>query len=142
MKIRNPEFKTCVEQMFKEAAFISQLGIKLKSVEPGMCEAMLDIVPEHRQHLGRIHGGVLATLAGHTAGGAATTILPAGMVVVGVEFNVNLLRAIDGNQLLCRAHVLKPGTKLIVAESEVYDGAYKAAKLVTKATFTFIAVKE
>jgi len=89
MKIRNPEFKARVQRMFTDAPFIADMGIRLVSVEAGKCETMLDLGPQHRQHLGKIHGGVLATLAAHTAGGAATTILPESMAVTGIEFNVN-----------------------------------------------------
>ncbi len=141
MKIKNPDYKSCVEAMFTDAPFISDLGIRLTSVEAGTCETMLNIQPKHRQHLGHVHGGVLATMAGHTAGAAATTIIPPNMAIVGLEFHVNLLRLVKKRQIICRAQILKPGTKVIVAEAKVYDGGYKAEKLATQTTFTFAVAK-
>jgi uncharacterized protein (TIGR00369 family) len=141
MKTRNPDYKSCVEAMFTNAPFIADMGIRLTSVTPGICETMLDIEPGHRQHIGHVHGGVLATMAGHTAGAAATTIIPASRVIVGLEFHVNLLRLVKTNQVFCRAKILKPGTKIIVAESKVYDGTCQATKLATQTTFTFAVEK-
>lgn len=141
MKIKNPDFRTCIEKMFTDAPFITDMDIQLTKVEAGMCETVLDIQAKHRQHLGHVHGGVLATMAGHTAGAAATTIIPAGMAIVGVEFHVDLLRLVRQAQVFCRARIIKPGTKLIVAESKVYDGTYHDTKLATHTTFTFAVVK-
>ncbi len=56
----------------------------------------------------RVHAGVQATIADHTAGGAATTLIDKGQFVLTVEFKINLLRVTRGDSLLCRAQVLKP----------------------------------
>jgi uncharacterized protein (TIGR00369 family) len=141
MKTRNPDYKSCVEAMFTNAPFIADMGIRLTSVAPGICETMLDILPKHRQHIGNVHGGVLATMAGHTAGAAATTIIPANRAIVGLEFHVNLLRLVKTDRVVCRAEILKPGTRIIVAESNVYDGTSLRKKLATQTTFTFAVEK-
>ncbi len=58
-------------------------------------------------------------MADHTAGGAAATIIESDHIVLTVEFKINLLRAAKGERLTCRSKVLKPGSRLIVVESEV-----------------------
>lgn len=140
MKTRNPDFKAAVEHIFTAANFINLLGIKLKEAKAGCCEAELELGPAHQQHLGRIHGGVLVTLAGHTATGAATSLIEAGKAVVALEFKINILRSITAERLLCRAQVLMSGSKALVAEAEVFDGPDATAKLGAKAMFTFMVV--
>ncbi len=58
-------------------------------------------------------------MADHTAGGAAATIIEPDHIVLTVEFKIDLLRAAKGERLTCRSKVLKPGSRLIVVESEV-----------------------
>ncbi|CAQ71130.1 hypothetical protein RALTA_A3213 [Cupriavidus taiwanensis LMG 19424] len=61
-----------------------------------------------------------ATMADHTAGAAASTILEAGQHVVTAEFKINLLRAVRSERLRCRADVLKSGRSIIVVEADVF----------------------
>jgi uncharacterized protein (TIGR00369 family) len=140
MKIKNPDYRAAVEHIFTEANFINLLGIKFLGVTPGCCEAVLELTSDHRQHLGRIHGGAIVTLAGHAATGAATSLIQADKVVVAIEYKINLFRSVSGEKLFCTAKVIMPGNTLIVAEAEVFDGAHASGKLVAKATFTFMAV--
>lgn len=142
MKAKNPDFKAAVEHIFNAASFISLLGIKLEEVKEGFCAAGVELTDSHRQHLGRIHGGVVSTLAGHAATGAATSLIQADKVVVAMEFKINLLRSILNDRLFCRAQVLMPGSKSVVAEAEVFDGADATGKMVAKGMYTFMVLED
>lgn len=130
---RGPDVR---REIFGAAPFISSVGIRLESVGPGECHTSLRLRPEHLQQTGVVHAGVLATMADHTAGGAAASVLEAGSYPLSVEFKINLLRAATGDRLACHARVLKAGRTLIVAESEVMAGAGTDEVLVAKATVT------
>lgn len=130
-----------IERIFNAAPFIAHLGIRLVRVSAGYCETELVLAPQHLQQDGFVHAGVQATLADHTAGGAAGTLVSAGQIVLTAEFKINLLRAAKGERLICRATVLKPGTQLVVVESEVECVAEGAAKLVSKTTATVAIVQ-
>ena len=140
MQTKNPDYRAAVEHLFAAASFITLLGIKLQDVAPGTCQATMALSSNHRQHLGRIHGGAIVTLAGHAATGAVTSLLPADKVVVAIEYKINLFRSVAGEQLYAAAKVIMPGKTLLVAESEVFDGADATGKLIAKATFTFMSV--
>lgn len=88
-----------------------------------------------------MHAGVIATLADHTAGGAAASVLDAGTYPLTAEFKINLLRAASSDRLTCRARVLKAGRTLIVAESEVFAGDGDDEVLVAKAMVTLAVVR-
>lgn len=59
-------------------------------------------------------------------------------MVLTVEFKINLLRAAKGEIVLCRARVLKPGSRLSVVESEVYCDQSESVTLVSKALITMV----
>lgn len=128
-------------KIFQAAPFINRLGIELDSVSAGECRATLALRPAHFQQNGVVHSGVIATLADHTAGGAAGSGLDSNTHPLTVEFKVNLLRPASGDHLACHARVLKAGRTLIVAESEVFADHHGNQVLVAKAMVTLMVVK-
>jgi uncharacterized protein (TIGR00369 family) len=132
----NPNYRKAVEHGFRDAAFISSVGIELADVGPGWCESVLRIEPRHLQHTGVIHAGVQTTMADHTAGAAAISLTREDELILTVEFKVHLLRPGQGDILWCRADVLKPGKTFHVVESEVYARTGDRNTLVSKLTGT------
>jgi uncharacterized protein (TIGR00369 family) len=130
-----------IQRIFRAARFISDLGIKLESVGDGECATTLDVENRHLQQDGYVHSGVQATIADHTAGVAAATVLRDRRAVLSVEFKLNLLRAAKGEQLICRAEVLKPGRQFSVVESEVFCVSDGEERLVSKMTATMAYVE-
>ncbi|MCP3962770.1 MAG: PaaI family thioesterase [bacterium] len=130
-----------LERIFSAAPFVANLGIQLTSLGPGECETRLEIGPSHLQQDGFVHAGVQATMADHTAGGAAATLIGPGEVVLTAELKINLLRAARGRTLRCLSKVLKPGSRLTVVESEVFCESEEDRKLVSKTTVTIAVVK-
>jgi uncharacterized protein (TIGR00369 family) len=129
-----------IRRIFNRAPFIADLGIQLDSLEEGACTTVLEIRHRHLQQDGFVHAGVLATMADHTAGAAATTLLREGQAVLTAEFKINLLRAARGERIICRSKVLKPGSTLTVVESEVFSVAAGQERLVSKATATMAVI--
>lgn len=120
-----------IQRLFTTAHFIQHIGLKLVEVGQGWCETEIEVGEHHQQQDGFIHAGVQATMADHTAGSAASTLLQPGQYVLTVEFKINLLRPAKGDKLCCKAQVLRAGKTLSVVESEVFTD-----KLVSKASVT------
>jgi uncharacterized protein (TIGR00369 family) len=135
------DFHKAIEQGFRNAPFVAHLGITLEGLGPGWCEAALELKPWHLQQTGVAHAGVIATLADHTAGAAATTQLAPGEYVVSAEFKINLLRGARGERLHCRAEVLKPGQTLSVVEAEVFAERGAKREMVAKLNATMAVVR-
>ena len=129
-----------LEQIFNSAPFVANLGIRLVSLGSGTCETKLDVEPRHLQQDGFVHAGVQATMADHTAGGAAATMIEPDHIILTAEFKINLLRAAKGDQLTCRSKVLKPGSRLIIVESEVQCENEGTSKLVSKTTVSIAVI--
>jgi uncharacterized protein (TIGR00369 family) len=136
MGTKNPNYKAQVAAVFQRAAFVVDIGMRLVDLGDGWVETDLLIQPKHFQHDGVVHGGVLATMADYTAGGAAATLVAETEYVLTLEFKINYLRAAQGEKLTCRAEVLKPGSRFSVVESNVYAASNGASVLSAKAIVT------
>jgi len=137
----DPARESRVREIFNRAHFIRDLGIELVRVDEGLCETTLIPSERHRQQHGLIHAGVLATMADHTAGGAAGSVLRGKGDVLSIEFKINFLRPAIAERLRCVARVLRGGRSIVVAESEIFAEKDGQEKLVSKATVT-LAVRE
>ena len=123
-----------------ERGFIKFCGFKAHKVGKGFFTSKLEIGPAHRQQDGFIHAGVMATMADHTAGYAAFTLISEEYRVLTIEFKINFLKPASGEMLVCKARILKEGKLVMVAESEVFDSRQRQKRLVAKAVATLMAV--
>ncbi|MBM3300682.1 MAG: PaaI family thioesterase [Deltaproteobacteria bacterium] len=123
-----------------ERGFIKFCKLEAVSCEWGRFHSQVRIDETHRQQDGFIHAGVMATMADHTAGYSAFTIVPEDRQILTVEFKINFLRPAFGERLVCRARVIREGRKIIVAESEVFDLRGERETPAAKAMVTLMAV--
>jgi uncharacterized protein (TIGR00369 family) len=140
MIARNPDYRQMTEQVFHAVPFVQSLGIELLDVGPGWCQTRMAITERHRQQNGYVHAGAQATLADHTAGAAAGTLVAAGETVLSVEFKINLLRPAECEELFCEGKVIKPGKRFSIVESWVWADALEG-RLVSKAQLTMAVVE-
>jgi uncharacterized protein (TIGR00369 family) len=142
VKARNPHFADEVRRLYDSAPFIGAIGLCLVDLAPGSCETLIRLERRHLQQDGFVHAGVQATMADHSAGTAAASLIGAGELVLTAEFKINFLEAAQGEELRCRARVLKPGSRLIVAESEVFCLGGGARRFTAKAMVTLAVVSK
>jgi uncharacterized protein (TIGR00369 family) len=116
--------------------------LRLVDASPGRCDSELQVLPKHLQQDGYVHSGVQATIGDHTAGAVAGTVIATGLLLLTVEFKINLLRPGRGERLVREARVLKPRRTLVVVEAEVYGIEEKGNTLVSKATVTMAALEQ
>ncbi len=120
--------------------FPAYCGFTVDHVDDGVFESRLIIRPEHKQQDGFVHAGVIATMADHTAGYSAYTIVPENVRILTIEFKINYFKPASGNELICKSKVLSAGKKIIVSESEIFTRSDKKDVLVSKATISLFAV--
>jgi uncharacterized protein (TIGR00369 family) len=120
--------------------FIRYCRMQARVIKEGFFEAAVTVGEEHRQQDGFVHAGVMATMADHTAGYAAFTTVPETVQILTVEFKINFLRPAWGGILLCRSEVVRRGSQILVAESEVIDRRDETEVLTAKALVTLAAV--
>lgn len=97
-------------------------------VEAGRTEIHLPHWQGVEQQHGFVHGGVVGMIADSAAGYAAMTVVPDGASVLTVEYKINLVAPADGEMLIARGEVLRPGRTLVLTKAEVFavtDGQEK-----------------
>jgi len=120
--------------------FPAFLGFKVKRIESGIFESQVFVRSELKQQDGFVHAGVIATLADHTAGYSAYTVVPENVRILTIEFKINYFKPSIGTIIICRSKVLNNGKKIIVAESEIFDVKDGNEQLVSKAIVTLAAI--
>ena len=120
--------------------FIKTCGLNLDELEQGRAQSSVEITDDHSQQDNFVHAGVMATMADHTAGYAAFSVVSEESRILTLEFKINFLRPAIGSRLICRAQVVKEGKNILVADSEVYSESDGIEKLAAKALVTLMAV--
>jgi uncharacterized protein (TIGR00369 family) len=92
---------------------------------------------------GRIHGGVLTSLADSCAGVAVRSLRPEGVASATTDLNIAFIRPPMGDRLEVEAGVLHAGKRLYRVEMSVFSmtaGESESRKLVAKCNATFMLV--
>jgi uncharacterized protein (TIGR00369 family) len=122
--------------------FIADVGYKAVNYQRGYLESRLKILSRHRQQDHYIHAGVIATMADHTAGYAAFSLVPEDHRILTIEFKINFLQPAYGNALVCKSRILREGGQILVGESEVFDRRGDEEELVAKAIVTLRSIHQ
>ncbi len=125
---------------FASAPFMADLGIEPTGGGDGRIDSALLLQPRHYQHNGKVHAGVMVTMADHSMGAAAQTLAPEGFVIITAELSTRLLRAARGERLLCEARVVKPGRQISFTEADVFVEADGRRVHVVRASATMALV--
>ena len=118
--ISDPHFAERVRASFDRQNAMSLIHATLPVVEHGLTEIHLPHWSGVEQQHGFVHGGVVGMIADSAAGYAAMTVVPASASVLTVEYKMNLVAPADGEQLIARGKVVRPGRTLIVTQAEVF----------------------
>ena len=120
--------------------FIKHCRFEADDIRRGYFQSRVRIEDYHRQQDGFIHAGVMATMADHTAGYAAFTMVTEEFQILTIEFKINFLKPACGDALICRSKVIRGGSSVIVSESEVFDIREREEILAAKAMVTLMPV--
>ncbi|WP_099468115.1 PaaI family thioesterase [Konateibacter massiliensis] len=112
-------------------------GIHFLKVEEMYAESELYIKPEHLNMFQIVGGGCLYNLADITAGVAYNSQKEKGVTATGT---MDFLRAAkDTEKIICKATLVKKGSKLCFATTEVEDDK---GRLVARGSFVFCNVEQ
>jgi uncharacterized protein (TIGR00369 family) len=137
-KPADPDYEVRVRRSFGRQAFMRTLGVELVYLAPGEVDLAMRHRPQLTQQHGYFHAGATTTIADSAAGYAALSLYPRGTGVLTVEFKINLLRPAEGERLIARGRVIKPGRTITVCRSEVYGERDGRETQVATALFSMI----
>ncbi len=117
---RNPEFEAITRDGFARHGLMAHLGVEMVTVEPGFIELQVDHRSELTQQHGYFHGGVMGAMADTACGYAAFSLTDPGATVLTVEYKMNMTAPGEGERLIARGWVKRPGRTLIVTHGDVF----------------------
>ncbi len=118
-KTFNPEYEPMLRESFGKQGIMTHIGAQMGDVSPGRCEIRLPYSDDVSQQHGFFHGGVVGTIADSAGGYAAFSLMAAGDGILTVEYKLNLMAPADGELLIARGEVVRPGRSLSVTRAEV-----------------------
>lgn len=119
-RISDPHFAERVRDSFARQNAMALIQASMPVIEHGRTEIHLPHWPGVEQQHGFVHGGVVGMIADSAAGYAAMTMVPASASVLTVEYKMNLVAPADGERLVARGKVVRPGRTLIITQAEVF----------------------
>ena len=118
--IANPDFAETVSTSFNKQSAMRLIRAAMPLIEHGRTEIHIPHWDGIEQQHGFVHGGVVGMIADSAAGYAAMTMVPASASVLTVEYKMNLVTPADGEKLIARGEVVRPGRTLIITKAEVF----------------------
>ncbi|HTZ72158.1 MAG TPA: PaaI family thioesterase [Acetobacteraceae bacterium] len=109
-----------IREHVAKQGFMAFMGASIDALAPGSCTISLAVRPNLLQQLGYVHGGVVAFLVDNSATIAAATMLRHGQAVLTAEFKLNYLAPAQGERVVARARVIKPGRSMSVSATDIY----------------------
>ena len=109
-----------IRQSFDAQSMMATLGAELTHVEPGHAHISAPILEGSKQQHGFAHAALTFAIGDSAAGYAALTVMADGFEILTTEMKINLLAPAQGDMLIARGKVIKPGRKLVIVQSDVY----------------------
>jgi uncharacterized protein (TIGR00369 family) len=100
--------------------FMRLVGAQIDDLSPGSSTISVVRRDDLLQQHGLFHGGVTAFLVDNGTTIAAATVLKPGQGVLTAEYKLNLVSPADGDRLICRSRVVKPGSRMIIVAADVF----------------------
>jgi len=136
---QDPEFEARVRGSFASQTLMRTVGARLLRVSPGEVEIGFRFRDDLTQHHGFLAGAVVTAIVDVACGYAAMTLMPPGASVLTIEYKVNFLSPAQGERVIARGRVVRPGRAVTVCAGDVvalHTGREKtiATMLATMAT--------
>ncbi|HEV2388128.1 MAG TPA: PaaI family thioesterase [Candidatus Acidoferrales bacterium] len=116
-----------LQHRFHRSATRRMFGFRLLRVERGRVWLEMEVARRFLQVHGRVHGGILATLADTATALAAYTVVPPRARLATLEMKINFLEGVERGAVTARARVLRAGRTVVVCECDLRDGADRLA---------------
>ena len=119
-QVADPEYAERIRHSFGRQGLMTHLGAVMTKVEPGIVEIEMPFTDVLTQQHGFYHAGGIAAVVDTAGGFAGASLFAAEDGVLTVEFKLNLLSPADGDLLIARGEVIKPGRTLTITKGEVF----------------------
>ncbi len=134
------EIQSKIERSFAAQSMMTTFGASLVSTNHGQVVIAAPILNTCQQQHGFGHAALTFGLGDSAAGYAALSVMPKGCEVLTSEMKINLLAPAKGNHLEAIGKVVKPGRRLVIVQSEVFDVDGEARTKIALMTGTMVPI--
>lgn len=136
----DPGFEQRVRASFARQAAMETIGARLVRADAGEVEIELPWAAHVTQQHGFVHGGVIGAVLDSSCGYAASSLMPADVGVLSVEYKVSFVAPAKGQRFRVVGTVVKPGRTLSFVEGRAYAVDEGREKLVATMSATMMAI--
>lgn len=136
----DPEFEFAVRASFERLTLMRTIGASLEGVSAGEVEIVLPFREDLTQHHGFMAAAVLTAVVDVACGYAAMTLMPPGSSVLTVEYKANFLAPAQGERMVARGRVVRPGRTITVCAGDVVAVDRGTEKLVATLLATMMRI--
>lgn len=141
-EVQDSAFEARVRGSYARQRVMQAIGASLTRVTPGEVEIVLPFRQDLTQQHGFLHAGIVSTIADSACGYAAYSLMPADAAVLTVEYKVNFLSPAQGDRMIARARVTKPGRTVTVCTCDVFAMKNGQERIVATMLATIMTVRE
>lgn len=131
---------TRIRDSFDRQGMLVTLGATLVRIAPGAVDIAVPIGPAVSQQQGFAHGGLAFAIGDSAAGYSALSLLDADSEVVTSEMAIHYLAPGQGQRLIARGSVIKPGKRMLVTQADVFADDHGQERHIARLTGTMVRV--
>ena len=108
-----------------EGTYLAFLGFKLTEWKDGFARLEMPVRPEHRNTIGFLHGGVIASLLDIAGAVSGSFGVSEEYVSVTINLNCNYLSPLRADTVVAEGELIRANKSLFFAEARLYDPEHK-----------------
>lgn len=108
-----------------EGTYLAFLGFKLTEWKDGFARLEMPVRPEHRNTVGFLHGGVIASLLDIAGAVSGSFGVSEEYVSVTINLNCNYLSPLRADTVVAEGELIRANKSLFFAEARLYDPEHK-----------------
>jgi len=136
----DPGFEQRVRASFARQTAMATIGATMVRAEPGEVEIQLPYAAHLTQQHRFLHGGIVGAALDSACGYAGSTLMPAEVGVLSIEYKINFVAPAKGELFRMVGTVVKPGRTITVVEGRAFAVKAGREKLVATMSTTLMAV--
>jgi len=136
----DPEFEARVRASFARQAAMATIGASIARASPGEVVIELPYAAHLTQQHGFLHGGIVGAALDSACGYAASTLMPADVGVLSIEYKINFVAPAKGQTFRMVGTVVKPGRTISVVEGRAWGIDEGREKLIATMSTTLMAI--
>jgi uncharacterized protein (TIGR00369 family) len=134
--VNEPAIKSILDNpTLYEGTYLAFLGFKLTEWKEGFARLEMPVRPEHRNTVGYLHGGVIASLLDIAGAVSGSFGISDKFVSVTINLNCNYLSPHRADTVIAEGELIRAHKALFFAEARLYDPEHK--RLCATATGTY-----